>query len=322
MIETLVPNIRLHVGRLEAPLLGSLLSLAAAGLWAQPAHGADKKPKLTSLAHVGGCFEQWSSDECVAAIQAYVKQKPGQAFDAGRAITKSTSHWVATPFFEKALGAKASPESCGDERVKLAVIAALGLPDEGNQNKVVGSARKILSGPCWPQLGAAVKEAAEKEGGYLIDNVCPVLLEKKQDSAACKPKAAAPAVKPEAWQALDAKTVDVEGPAKVYSGSEGKRLTMTKVKGRPYYLVKFDGFRGPWNGRVVLHREREAASGRDYWTSVKGGQHVSVVARGTSGSSHYEAYPLGDKGPFDIYYDGDASTKENPRTILEQFAKQ
>lgn len=322
MIKALLPNVRLPFGPHTAPLLGSFLSVAATFFFAGPAQGAEKKPKLKSVDDIAGCFEQWSTDECVTAVDAFVKQKPGQAFDAGRAITMGTSHWVAVPFFEKALGANPKPETCGDERLKLAVISALGLPNEGNRNKTVSSARKIVTGPCWSQLGKAVTEATEKEGGYLVDNVCPILADKKQDTAACKPKAAAPAEKPETWEGLDPKTIDVEGPAKVFTGAEGRRLTMAKVKGSPYYLVKFDGFRGAWNGRVLLHREREAASGRDYWTSLKGAEHVSVVARGTGGSLHYEAYPQGDKGPIDIYYDGDASTKEDPRTILSQFAKQ
>ena len=84
------------------------------------------------------------------------------------------------------------------------------------------------------------------------------------------------------------------------------------------YLIRFDGFRGEWNGRVVFHRETPAGSGLDYSTQVKGARWVGVVVR--DGAT--EAYPVGDKGPFHVVYDEVASKAASPQAVIDQFRKQ
>jgi hypothetical protein len=99
-------------------------------------------------------------------------------------------------------------------------------------------------------------------------------------------------------------------------------VSLAKVKGSTdAYLIRFDGFRGPWNGRVVLHREQPVDSGYDYFTMVNGARWVSLVARG-EGDHYYEVYPSGDKGPFGLSYDSLASKAAPAKTLLDQFAKQ
>ena len=93
---------------------------------------------------------------------------------------------------------------------------------------------------------------------------------------------------------------------------------MVKLKSDDAYLVRFEGFRGPWNGRVVFHRETPVNSGYDYVTSSKGDRRVSVVVR--DGST--EVYPPGDKGPFRVFYDEAASKSVSGQAVLDQFRKQ
>ncbi len=95
-------------------------------------------------------------------------------------------------------------------------------------------------------------------------------------------------------------------------------MTFVKVKGRDdAYLIKFEGFRGPFNNRVLLHRERPAGRGHDYYTQDKGADFVSVVARkGWGGGYAYEVYPNGDDGPFAVGYDEEASKAVDVRGVL------
>jgi hypothetical protein len=112
----------------------------------------------------------------------------------------------------------------------------------------------------------------------------------------------------------------VDGPSKVYRGAEGRSLTLVKLKTEDAYLVKFEGFRGAWNGRIVLHREVPVNAGYDYFTQAKGSRWVSVVVR----DGYTEVYPEGDRGPFAVSYDETASKAlaASAQAVLDQFRKQ
>ncbi|HEX2660085.1 MAG TPA: hypothetical protein VHU40_17500, partial [Polyangia bacterium] len=102
-------------------------------------------------------------------------------------------------------------------------------------------------------------------------------------------------------------------------GSEGRSVVLVKLAGQGNaYVLKFDGFRGEWNGRIVLHREAVAGSGYNYVAQVDGAPWTGLVMR----SGSYEAYPVGDKGPFDVGYDEGASKATNAQAVVEQFMKQ
>ena len=303
-------------------ILGTILTLA---MVLSRSVRADQKPHLSSLDDFGKCTDRWDADACLEALQAYVKAHPPQAFAAGKVVTMNLNHWAAIPFFDKALATKADPARCADQRLALAVISGLALPNEDKDNKIVAAASKILRTKCWAELQAPVTQALEESGasGYIVANVCPVLAEKKQTSKACEKKAAAPPPPPPTqWEALDPKKLEVENTVKVYRGDEGRRVSLVKVKGKDYYLIKFEGFRGPWNGKVLLHREDPAGTGYDYWTQAGGGHYVSVVARRGYGSDYtYEVYPQGDKGPFYVGYDERESKAASAKAILSELAK-
>jgi hypothetical protein len=280
-------------------------------------------PELTSLDEFGKCTERWEGDDCLKALRAFVARNPGQGFAAGRTVTMSLNHWAAMPFFNQALPAKGDRKNCTDDRLRLAVLSALGLPSD---HPAVAAGREVLAHKCWAELAPALKKSLTAEpGGYLSDNLCPILAEKKDSIPACtklpETAAAAPALAP--WQALDPAKIAVDGPAKVYRGDEGRRVTFLKIKGQEdAYLLKFEGVRGPFNNRVLLHRERPAGLGFDFYTRFDGAEFVSVVARkGWGGDYSYEVYPNGDRGPFGVAYDEKASKAVNPKAILAEFRK-
>lgn len=308
-----------------------LLGIIAALVWPVPAAAATKL-KFSSVAEYGKCVERYeaSLDTCLDALHAFVKGHPGEAFAAGKAVRAKVTHWAAIPFFAKAFAHRDKKgdstsyrKRCADEDVAMALVSALSLP--ASYKDVVESSRTILFDRCWEETHQAVLVELTRSGpeSAIATNLCPTLIEKKQASEACqrKPAPPAPVVEAPKWQELDPKSVAVEDPVKVFKGGEGKTLTMAKVKGDDAYLIKFEGFRGPWTGRVVLHREQPASSGYDYFTQVNGSRWVSVVARG-QGTLFYEVYPNGDKGPFSVFYDDDASRATKAKSLLDQFVKQ
>ena len=300
-----------------APLL--LLGVSTATV---PARAADKL-RFKSPADFTKCVDgdEAAPETCLEALGVLVRANPAQAFAAGKAVRAKLTHAAAIPYFAKALAKpdkKTDQARCADPDVAMALVSGLELPAKGGTT--VADALMILD-KCWAETQGPVLKKLSESGpsGYLAENVCPRLLERKVANASCGPKPlAAPAPVEPKWKNLDPSSMAVEGPAKIFQGSEGKRVGLVKLKNDDAYLVKFDGFRGPWNGRVVLHRETPASSGYDYFTSVSGSRWVSVVVR--DGST--EVYPQGDKGPFPVFYDDSASKAASAQAILEQFRKQ
>jgi len=293
------------------------------GLGATSAVAAPSKPKLTSVSEFAGCTESWGADPCLDALKTYVKAQPAQAFDAGKAVTMSLStHWAAISFFDKALSDRADPARCADERLVLSVGSALSQPNRAETAAGVASALKILSSKCWKELSEPISKRITRDGnGQLIENACPVFEQKKHPAPGCEVKARS--VKPEpVWQALDPKALEVDKVVKVYAGMEGQRVSLVKVKGKPYYLVKFEGFKGAWNGKVVLHREDVSGTGFDYWTQLGERHYVSVTARKPWGEVYaWEAYPLGGGGPYQLVLDMEASQAARGDVLLAEFKK-
>jgi hypothetical protein len=299
---------------LRRAISATLLLAAAAGAQQQD------KPKITAPGDFARCTERWATDECLEALQGYVKTNPAKAFDAGKAVTLSATHWAAIPFFATALEGKPDGARCRDPRLALAVTSGLGLSNDEKDGPTLAAAKNILTVKCWNELQAPLLKALENGVGYLPANVCPILAEKKLSAKACEKKAPTVRPPPAKWQALDPKTLEVEGSAKVFRGDQGRKVTLVKVRGKDYYLIKFEGFRGPWNNKVVLHREDDMGRGYNYWTQVGKARYVSVVSRQDLGSYFdHEVYPRGDNGPFHVGYDETLSKAAKPEAVLDEF---
>jgi len=294
---------------------------------APPVALAANKVKVASVADYAKCVDHDDVDPqlCLDGLRDFVKAHPEQAFAAGKAVRASANHAAAIPFFATALSSKASAKRdpkvlCADPDVAMALISGLSLP--GGDGSVAAVAQGILFKTCWNETHDAVLKALTEAGGsgYLASNLCPTLAEKKQANAACQTKPATPpAPAASQWKDVERKGLRAEGPAKTFKGTEGRIVTLVKLSGQgEAYLLRFDGFRGEWNGRTILHRAVPAGSGYNYVTQAGGGSWTGFVVR----DGVHEAYPLGDKGPFEVWYDDSLSKATNPQAVVDQFMKQ
>lgn len=311
--------LRIDCRRALARFLPVMFVLCASLGLTRSAVANDKELKFKSVADFNKCADQFEdgAEVCLEPLDKLVKSQPGQAFAAGKAVRAKMNHAAAVPFFAKALQKKADQAQCADPDLRMALVAGLSTPPDG---VTAASARTILFDRCWSEAQGPVLQALAQSGaGYLAENVCPKLADRKVASPACDKKSGPPAPASEKkWTDLDPRALQTDGSAKVYRGGEGRNVTLVKLKNEDAYLVKFDGFRGEWNGRVVLHREAPSGSGYDYFTQVAGLKWVSVVVR--DGAT--EVYPRGDKGPFALSFDEATSRSVSPQAVLEQFRKQ
>ena len=298
-------------------ITATVIGLLLGGVPSRPAMAAEKR-KLTSIDDFNQCVDGYQAppEVCLELLRVYIKGKPGETFAAGKAVRARMNHAAAVPFFAKVFTKQADKNRCADPDVAMAVAAGL----DGSPSTTVTEALAITFDECWAELEKPVLKALSASGssGYLAQNLCPRLAERKVASSACEKKPVAAAPPEPKWKDADSKALAADGPAKVFKGDEGKSLTMVKLKGPDEYLIRFDGFRGEWNGRIVLHREVPASSGYDYFTQVKNARWVGVVVReGTT-----EAYPVGDRGPFRVGYDESASKATSAQAVIDQFRKQ
>ncbi|HEY8924490.1 MAG TPA: hypothetical protein VIU64_08920 [Polyangia bacterium] len=295
----------------------AVIGLLLAGVLSGPASAAEKR-KLTSIEDFNQCVDAYQAppEACLDLLHAYIKSKPSETFAAGKAVRARMNHADAVPFFAKAFARQGDKNRCADRDVAMAVAAGLDM----SPSPTVTEALAITFDKCWTELEKPVLKALTASGssGYMAQNLCPKLAARKVANPACEKMTAATAPVEPKWKDADPKTMSADGPAKVFKGDEGRTLTLVKLKSPDEYLIRFDGFRGEWNGRIVFHREAPANAGYDYVTQVKGARWVGVVVR----DGNTEAHPVGDNGPFRVAYDESASKATSPQALVDQFRKQ
>lgn len=113
---------------------------------------------------------------CIEMMKEFLKVEgttPEVGFAFGKVTRKNQNHYVAVPFFKWALDKKADAAMCGDDDLKLAIVAGLGLPPDYENAQ---GARSVAANKCWDGLSAAIKkELAENQSSYYRDNACAVL---------------------------------------------------------------------------------------------------------------------------------------------------
>lgn len=130
------------------------------------------------------CFTQsWSGGECVELLTGFVDDDPKNgdlALKAAKLVRRNQNHYVAVPFFVRAVEAAGGKDAkpCLDDDLKLATIAGLGLPPDYDNAK---GAKKIAFELCWAALSDAVAEQfhQESKGSYYFGNTCGELKAKK-----------------------------------------------------------------------------------------------------------------------------------------------
>jgi hypothetical protein len=265
---------------------------------------AQDRMVFKSLADLDRCAANNSYDTgyCLEALQKYAKTHPKELFAIGKRARLQFKHWAALQFFEPALGASPAAEKCADEDVSLAIVSGLSQPAENPPN---GIARRLLSGKCFASVRTAVeKEIVSSNGeGYLPQHACPIFAKKGMKLSACEPKKAVsgkPVIE-EKLPVVDIATAKV-GIIKVYSGSEGERVTMADIPGiSGAYLVRIDGIRSPINGKTLVHKEQPSGNGFDYWTEIDGKRWNTIVVRGDS-YKNYTVYVPGTRNEIGMSY--------------------
>lgn len=298
-----------HTRRIAATLT---LLVAASGACAQ----TTKPVSLKTLADFEHCLQDHHAQEqCLRALESYVKAHPGEAMDAGKQVRRNFHSHTALPFFEIAQKQKKSG-FCADEDVRLAVVSGLSLPaDYVNAEH----ARKLLAGPCFAEHETAVLADLKNEKGasYLKENACPILKKQGRTPAACEPEAAPPAaVAEERLPAVDKTTLKL-GIVKTYSGPEGERVTLAPIDGSDLYLVRFEGIAGPWNGKSILHKRDDLGNGKaSFWTEHEGQRWVGIVQRGSM-----EVFAPGNRpnNSFHIGYSKEDSLEVDAKAVLDAF---
>jgi hypothetical protein len=238
-----------------------------------------------SLADLDKCVanNRYDTGVCLEALQKYAKTHPKELFVVGKRARLKFRHWVALQFFEPALGTSPAAAKCADEDVSLAIVSGLSMPADAAPNAI---ARRLLSGKCFASVRPMVeKEIASANGeGYIPQHACLIFAKKGIKSSACEPKKVVTAV-PVVEEKLP--TVDIDtakvGIIKVYSGTEGERITMADIPSSPgAYLVRIDGVRSPINRKTMLHKEEQSGSQVIYWTEIDGKRwNTIVVGRGS-----------------------------------------
>jgi hypothetical protein len=289
--------------------------------------------KLTSLKDFTQCVTDLGDDSgfCLNGLTKYIQGHKKEAFEAGKLVRLNMKHWAALPFFEIALG-NGGEKFCKDEDVHLAAIAGLGLPSGSkDEDRLIGIAQTIAIEKCWAQMKEGLNKEVDGTTGYLHENACNSIKQHHITLKSCDTATAQTETKPAGTidpAVADLGKIDVshleviENGVKVFTGDEGRKITIVHVKpeGSNHVLIKFAGFKGPWNGKTVLHLEKDVGNNKaDYVAFVEGSAWVSVAKRDSWGQASYTVYPKGDNGEYQVGYSDEHSAKASARDILKEF---
>ena len=277
-----------------------VLSFASLAFLAPPVL-AQNKIVIKSLADLDTCASSFDSSVCLEPLQAYAKTHPKELFEIGKKARVHFKESVALQFFEPAFGKKPSASQCGDEDLGSAVISGLATPPgEAPQLAAV----RIFSGVCHAALRPKIeKEIVESKGeGYVSRHACPVLAAKGAPVAACESRAAAkPPAQPSGLPQVDLGTAKF-GSIKVYVRPQGERITVANIPAVPgAYAIRFDGIRGDFNGKTLVHQESPGSEGFEYWTMLDGKRWTTLTVRGSE-YKHYRIYVPASLDTFQVHY--------------------
>jgi hypothetical protein len=128
----------------------------------------------------GWCFRNsYDIDYCNKSLMTFISKDPQNldlAFKAGKLVRLNANHYVAAPYFRRALVTPGTTRKCTDEDVLLTVMAGLGLPSDYALFK---DTLVIVNGACFNELKSPIlAEIKKNEGGYFKDNACAALAAK------------------------------------------------------------------------------------------------------------------------------------------------
>lgn len=166
----------MHVRRFLTGSLVAQLMLTAATVAAYEVDKNQNRVVLSSLEDFTRCQDELSySDACLDGLKRYVKAHPAEGFAAGKLARARFNHWVALQFFAPAL-AKPTPEQCGDDDLRLAVLSGLALPDD-DPNEAL--ALKVAQGACAAKLEPHIRNGLGDSNAMYKKNVSALLAKPK-----------------------------------------------------------------------------------------------------------------------------------------------
>lgn len=253
---------------------------------------------------------------CLGLIKVFIRKNPNDELAAARLVRRNFNSAVALPFFD-VLVSRNGESLCPDSDLSLAVIAGLGLPSDYAE---AVTARKIFADPCYADLEAAVvKDVASENGAsFLKDNACAILQKHGKAPASCTPlpETKPSTNRPDALPKIVKSQIKLE-QGKAYRGNDGETVTLIPIQDSELYLIHFDGLRGAWNGKTILHKREERGNGAaSFWTEYNGSRWNSIVQR-----DGMETFAPGYKPGrgFTITYSESASKDINETAVLGAY---
>jgi hypothetical protein len=309
----------------------SLMSMkfftAIALLFASFTATAAEKIEIKSAQDIRKCEDsyRWDAADCFAAYEKFVDKNPGKAFEAAKVGGRVFARWSMLPTFDKVYQRTKNIAVCQDEDFQLSLMNALwGLPSFHDVRKM---AEKYLKNACAPHLvNAVIKELDDTPETTATENFCALLKSQGKNHSACEPKpvTVAPEPEKETLPQIAKSSLKLE-QIKAYRGPEGIKVFIAEIREqKDVYLVKFQGIKGPWNNRTILHKARrmDRNGNMDYWTEHDGAIWNSVLVRHCSGGYCQRQIYAPEQGYSDgisISYDEKESEKASAQDLVATF---
>ncbi len=275
--------------------------------------------------------KDYDGSHCMAALNVWIRQHPGDAFKAGKKVRLTMNHWAAMPFFAKAM--KTEKNFCKDEDLSLSVISALALPSgsHGAMSDALEFAKIVAFGKCLDELKEVVlKQIRSEPGSYFIANTCDSLKSKnalnESDLKICNGEKTPVTAKVESkW--VPPKDEKVNPYGKVYQGdgltvemvifdyknADGLSDVLLKITGGPAYTEGIDK-------KVIRYRAEPAGTGTDFKYQKEGKEYTRMLTRETWGSwSFFEVFL--DNKTFKVYLDDKGSKELKTAQLFSEYRK-
>ena len=284
------------------------------------------KIKINSMTDLEKCEKDHSYDTgtCFEPFEKFIRKNPKTMFANAKKARRVFASWVMLPYFEMPISKSKDAKLCSDEDFQTSLFNATG---QSSDSKAYKMAKSLINGKCGPALvGGMLKELDSYSGSDFVALVCPAVLKAGKTHKNCEAKPVVAEEKPTSPETLPKieKNKIKLSEAKVYSGPESARLSIAGIEGQTdMYLIKFDGIKGPWKGKAMLHKSRSTGNNgeADYWTENEGKQWVSVSVRDCyNGYCQYKVYaPQGPSNSLNFGYDKVASKNVKLNEILNSF---
>lgn len=188
---------------------------------------------------------------------------------------------------------------------------------------VYKTAEKYLNNECAPHLTDSAIRVLDA-GSVSTGIPCAFLKVNGKKHVACEPEPATATPEKETLPQIEKKSIQLE-QINAYHGPEGVRVFIAAIKNqKDAYLVKFQGIKGPWNNKTILHKagSPDRDGSMNYWTEYDGAYWNSVLVRNCSGGYCQTKIYAPEQGHSDgvvVSYDDKESNKAKAQDLIATF---